>query len=119
MSKPEYVSVKRLSIDEGMALILSELTLPAKRRKTNVGGYDVHLTSPRLRIFAQHGADCCRCGRKGKMFSIEYTSRAQQNGYHMNMYGEGDVLMTKANNKTTCIVCHDRMNWDEKKSCSS
>lgn len=107
MQKSEYVRVKTLSIEEGMALIISERQLPAKGRKTPVGGYDVHLTSPRLRIFAQHGPDCCLCGRKGTLFAVEYTRRAQANGYHVNMYGEGDVLMTKAGNKTTCRVCHD------------
>lgn len=99
VKKQEYTRLATLPIWGGLAWIESQLDEPMKAKRTNVKGFDVHLTSLRLRTFATKGTRCKCCGLEASFFAIEHQPHSNSAWPHMNMYGVNEageeVLFTK------------------------
>lgn len=96
----------RLSIEEGLSLIIDVRSIHSWTERPEVHGAACRRNGLRLMTFKHKGIGCVKCGIKGSFFAIERTpDRLVVNRdafscepYHMNLYAVGErgeeILMT-------------------------
>ncbi len=98
--------------------VLANLEVSSRKIRVKVGNESIKAISDRYKCFLLSGYDCVSCGTKGSYFAIENT--LGDITYHLNLYSEDHVLMTKdhivprgsggmdhySNYQTMCVVCN-------------
>lgn len=96
-----------------------------ERRKVNLDGDMIKVSSWRLYNFKMNGCTCVKCGITGSFFAKEKSSEKNDGSYHLNLYAidkdGNEVLMTKdhvtpksvggknriENYQTMCVLCNE------------
>jgi 5-methylcytosine-specific restriction endonuclease McrA len=116
MPEQHYSRLTELTIEQGMALIVSGVPF------VHIDGFRLNLDSIRLKTFLRTGTACRTCGLQATHFAVERDrkNKAQQ-PYHMNLWA-GSTLMTRdhmiakslggkdhlLNCETMCSPCNSR-----------
>lgn len=93
-----YVHLDRISLTDGIAVIIENLEEKVKAFRVRVGSvYEVYVTSLRLRTFAIKGTKCYICGAQATHFSIDrQRPKPVLELPHMNLWGvkeDGNELL--------------------------
>jgi len=117
-----YTHLEKISLEEGVQVILNNLHMKPKQERVTLGNNTCHVTSLRLRTFALKGTSCYICNLKATHFSvdIQYDGQAP----HLNLWGSNpdgeltlfthDHVLARSlggkdkieNTKTCCTICN-------------
>lgn len=88
--KPKsYISFCTLELSEVFPYV-------GKIDRLDIGqGGSVNLNSQRIELFKAKGVVCVTCGVEGTYFSAEKSIKGNEKTYHLNLYTDDGILMTK------------------------